>query len=204
MDTGKDSVMTPPDDAAFCICSSATGKYRCAATSTRILFVLRIEFAEHVHSSGALRCQKQVPRRPTTDEPIHRRELMPVGVLEVALPAAQHRIDGHNHVLDGLSTVTLCLRADSIPHRFQTFLANQAPTYLKPVPQKLESMPFHRQSPAWVLSGCSANPSHSPKRAPFPAQTALLADCGSISPSQARLRAVRRQSRAITRWRARG
>src|SRR5450759_1652275 len=64
--------------------------------------------------------------RPQTaaDKAVERREYQPMGMLEVAKPAAQGRVERRNHALNGVTHGTLGLGADFVPQDHQTFAAH--------------------------------------------------------------------------------
>src|SRR6266568_7641734 len=61
-------------------------------------------------------------------------------MLEVAVPAAQSRIESRNNVRNGVPLVTFRLGADVIAQGHQTLLAYPTLPCFKPVPQKLEPL----------------------------------------------------------------
>ena len=70
-----------------------------------------------------------------------------MSMLEVAVPAAQSRIESRNDVSDGIPLVTLGLGADVIAQGHQTFLAYPTLPCFKPVSQKLEPLTFDTAIP---------------------------------------------------------
>src|ERR1039457_1005144 len=76
----------------------------------------------------------------TTNKAVDSREGKAVGMLEVAIPASQGRVERRNHVFDGVSHVTFRLGADLIAQRHQTFLTHTTLACFKPIPQKLKAL----------------------------------------------------------------
>ena len=77
---------------------------------------------------------------PAANEAVDRGECEPVRMLEVAVPAAQGRIESRNDVSDGIPFVTLASWRGCYRARTSDFRAYPPLPCFKPVPQKLEPL----------------------------------------------------------------
>src|SRR5512138_1919710 len=97
--------------------------------------------------TGSVLLTAQQRSQATANKPVERRESVPMGMLEVAVPASQSRVERRNHASDGAAHSLLRLRADFIAQGHQTFLARPTLPCLKPVAQKLEPLTRHPAIP---------------------------------------------------------
>ena len=95
--------------------------------------------------------------QPAANEAVDRGECEPVSMLEVAVPAAQSRVESRNDVSEGVPLVTFRLGADVVAQGHQTLLAYPTLPCFKPVPQKLEPLALDTAVPN-MGSGCSVSP----------------------------------------------
>ena len=74
--------------------------------------------------TGSVLLTAQQRSQATANKPVERRESVPMGMLEVAVPALQSRVQRLNHASDGRPHGLLRLGANFIPQEHQTFLAH--------------------------------------------------------------------------------
>src|SRR3954453_5394146 len=78
--------------------------------------------------------------QPSSDEAVQRAELGTHGVLEVAKPAFEHRIEIADDPLQARTPASPRLAAHLVPDRFAALLAHEAVAPLEPVAQELEPL----------------------------------------------------------------
>ena len=75
--------------------------------------------------TGSVLLTAQQRSQATANKPVERRESVPMGMLEVAVPALQSRVQRLNHASDGRPHGLLRLGADLIAQDIRLFLRAQ-------------------------------------------------------------------------------
>jgi hypothetical protein len=90
--------------------------------------------------SGTMKLSAQDRSQTPTNKAVDGREGVAMGVLEIAKPATQNRVDRRNDGLDRIAPATLGEGPEFIPQPHETLLAHPTLARLEPVTQKLEPM----------------------------------------------------------------
>jgi hypothetical protein len=101
-----------------------------------------------------------------TNKAVDGREGVTVGVLEIAEPATQDRVDRRNDGLDRIAPATLGQGPNLIPQPHETLLAHPTLARLEPVTQKLEPMTL-QPAIAGSAGGISPPAAHRTVRKPL-------------------------------------